>query len=320
MLAVAGLACAAMGAYVAIGQFAAPPRAPEAMTAAAVPASMPPAATSAVPHLAASREITGSGYVIAPQQTAVFARGEGRVTALLVQAGDVVAAGQPLIVLSDSATDFALEQAQLARRAAELALAARRIERTQAETSLARITALAAGQVASRQQLEEAQTARDLAANAQLQAQQGQQEADLAVRIAEEQQADLTIRAPIAGTVTRLDTRLGDSVLARADSLREGQSLATITDTAHLVIEADVAETSIALLQAGLPGEAILDAFPAIPFPIEIQRIAPVIAPEKGTVTLRLTLTDPPPGIRPAMAARIRITTRHNTKEGGFDQ
>ncbi|KOC72548.1 RND transporter MFP subunit, partial [Shinella sp. GWS1] len=67
-------------------------------------------------------------------------------------------------------------------------------------------------------------------------------------------------------------------------------------------------DTTIAALRPGLRGEAVLDGFPDHPFPVTVLRLAPVASAEKGTLTLRLTLAGPPEGIRPNMAARIRIT------------
>ena len=115
------------------------------------------------------------------------------------------------------------------------------------------------------------------------------------------------MRAPISGTVTRLDAHVGDTVLSREDSVRENESLLVITDTSSLVIDADVAEANMALMRPGLSGEAVLDGFPDQPFAVAVSKIAPVMSREKGTVTLRLTLSSPPSGVRPAMAARIRL-------------
>ena len=145
------------------------------------------------------------------------------------------------------------------------------------------------------------------AANALEQARHACDSADLLIRIAEEHVAELTIRAPIAGVVSRMDAHLGEMVLSRADSVRESQSLFAITDMDSLAIDADVAEAAVAPLKPGLRGEATLDAFPDRPFPIAVLRLAPVATAEKGAVTLRLSLDHPPAGIRPKMAARIRI-------------
>ncbi|MCF6110731.1 efflux RND transporter periplasmic adaptor subunit [Mesorhizobium muleiense] len=254
-----------------------------------------------------AREITGSGTVIAPRATMVFSKYEGRITNIAIELGDFVDAGQALVILDDAGARFALERARAAKVAADLLLTARTIDLDQARSALGRTATLAARDAASKQQLEEARRAAERVENAVAQARQELATAELAIRIAEEPVRELTVRAPFAGTVARLDAHIGDTVLARVDSVRESQSLLTIADTTNMVIDADVAETSIASLRLGLHGEAVLDGFPDQPFAVEILRLAPIASIEKGTITLRLSLSDPPEGIRPNMAARIRI-------------
>jgi RND family efflux transporter MFP subunit len=285
----------------------------ETMAAAlSKPAAVPEKAVQAEQSTISSptsaiREITGSGFVVAPRMTAIFSKYEGRIREIAVETGDTVQAGQILVMLDDAGARFALEQARAAKVAADLVLAARTIDLTQSRASLARIETLSAKDAASRQQLEEARTASERASNAVAQAVQDAARAELSVRIAQEPVTELTVRAPFAGTVTRLDAHVGDTVLARVDSVRESQSLLTITDTTNLMIDADVAETNIAALRPGLRGEAVLDGFPDRPFTVELQRLSPVASADKGTITLRMSLDLPPQGIRPNMAARIRI-------------
>jgi RND family efflux transporter MFP subunit len=258
--------------------------------------------------LPAAREVTGSGFVVAPRLTAVFAKYEGRITKIAVEPGDAVQAGQILVILDDAGARFALEQATIAKPQAELVLAAREIDLAHSRTLLGRAETLAARGATPKQALDDARTGMERASNAVAQARQAVDSARLAIRIAEERVAELTVRAPFAGTITRLDAHVGDMVLARLDSVLERQSLLTLTDTKSLVIDADVAETTIAALKPGLRGEAVLDGFPDRPFAVAVVRLAPVASAEKGTVSLRLSLADPPDGIRPNMAARIRIT------------
>ncbi|MER9408719.1 MULTISPECIES: efflux RND transporter periplasmic adaptor subunit [unclassified Mesorhizobium] len=264
-----------------------------------------------------AREINGSGYVIAPRTTTVFSKYEGRITSVAVQVGDLVEAGQVLVTLDDAGAQFALEQAEAAKVAADLSLAARNIDLDQARASLGRTESLAARDAASRQQLDEARWTLERAENTVAQARQELAAAELAIRIAEEPVRELTVRAPFAGTVTRVDAHVGDTMLARVDSVRESLSLLTITDRTKMVIDADVAESSMADLRPGLRGEAVLDGFPDSPFSVEVLRVAPVASMEKGTVTLRLSLTDPPAGMRPNMAARIRIQLTDTVSKTG---
>ncbi|NDK51088.1 efflux RND transporter periplasmic adaptor subunit [Rhizobium laguerreae] len=254
-----------------------------------------------------SREVTGSGYVVAPDIATVFSKYEGRIVAVEIEAGDRIVAGQVLVRLDDAGARFALQGAEIARQSAELALTAKTIELAQARSSLTRTERLAGRDTMSAQTLEEAKTAFDTAENAALQARQDVAKADLDIDRAREQVEALTVRAPISGTVTRLTAHVGDTVLSREDSVRENESLLAIADMTTMVIDADVAEANIALMRPGLRGEAVLDGFPDRPFAVEVSKIAPMISREKGTVTLRLSLSSPPPDVRPAMAARIRL-------------
>ncbi len=266
--------------------------------------------TSPKPPPMVTREITGSGYVVAPHAVSVFAKYEGRITSVDVDAGQRVEAGQVLVTLDDASTRFALERAQVEKVTASLVVEARQIELEQASASLQRSQTLAAKQSVSRQAVEQASTAHNSAINALAQARQNLVKADIGIRIAEERVEGLVVKAPIAGTITALDANVGDMVLARLDSVLDNKKLLEITDTTTLVIDADVAETNISALHPGLAGEAVLDGIADQPFAIEVLRIAPVTSLEKGTITLRLSLRDPPGGIRPNMAARIRIAQR----------
>ncbi|WP_234705319.1 efflux RND transporter periplasmic adaptor subunit [Sinorhizobium meliloti] len=253
------------------------------------------------------REVTGSGYVVAPQVVAVFSKYEGRITSIDVDVGQRVEAGQTIVTLEDESARLAVEQAKAEKVSAALVLEAKEIELEQVRLLFQRAETLAAKQQISTQDLEKAGTAHDTAINALAQARQNLVRSDILLQIAQERADALVVKAPIAGTITQLDAHVGDMVLARIDSVREHQKLLSITDTTTLVIDADVAETNIGGLRPGLPGEAVLDGIPDRPFAIEILKIAPVASLEKGTVTLRLALRDPPDGIRPNMAARIRI-------------
>lgn len=254
-------------------------------------------------------EITGSGFVVAPRIVTVFSKYEGEIASVGVSIGDRVEAGQVIVRIDDVSAGFSLEQAKADSDAAKLVLDGKILALKQADSSLQRNTVLSAKSAVSIQTVEEAQTARDAAVNAVDQARQSYARAQLGVKIAQEHVDALTVRAPISGTVTRLDAHVGGRVLARVDSIKENESLLTITDTKTLVIDADVAETNIGELSPGLRGEAVLDGFPDKPFATEILQLWPVASAEKGTIRLRLALLDPPDGTMPNMAVRIRIST-----------
>ncbi len=281
---------------------------------AAVPAPTTPATvaaqTGAAPApatLPVAPEVTGSGYVVAPQMVGVYARNSGRVVSLAVDLGDQVTAGQELARLDDQDMGFALESATIARATAALTEQARLIETEQAQSDFSRYEKLRSRGATPQRDLESAQTSLRSARNALARATQDLAKADLALRQARADVDELVIRAPFAGTVTALSVRVGDTVPEEADSVAQGQSMMVIADTADMVIDADVAENSISALKPGQTGEAVLDGFPDHPFPIVLDRISPIASSEKGTLSLRFRISDMPAGIRPNMAARIRV-------------
>ncbi|MGB5870873.1 MAG: efflux RND transporter periplasmic adaptor subunit [Albidovulum sp.] len=287
---------------------AAAPAQPDANVAPS--AAHNPAQVVAVPSNGVEfAEIAASGYVTAPQSTALFAKYGGTIKTITVAVGDRVEAGQLLAVLEDTTARFALEQAQADLVSAQIALEAVEIAFAQAQVRRERTLALAARKVATGLEVDEANSTFLTAQNAVAQARQNISLAQLAIRIAREPVAALSVRAPISGTVTELNVSVGDRAFGHADSRDDSQSLLTITNTDMLFIDADIGEANIAILRPGYRGEAVLDGFPDAPFAVELIRIAPVVSAAKGTVTARLALDGPPIGIRPNMAARIRITS-----------
>ena len=258
------------------------------------------------PLAASPAQVTGSGYVIAPDKVTLFAQYAGRITAVLVKPGDTVNAGQALVTLDDLELRLAVRQAKASRKAAILALEAARIASSDKDSTFKRAIGLNERGFVSNTDLQQARVAALEATNRVEQARVAADKSALDLQDAEAKLANLTIRAPISGTVLQVAAKKGDRVPDFADALRSG-GLATIARFDQLVIDADVAEKAVGGLASGQVGEATLDAFADQPFDVAIQRIAPEVNSAKGTVSLRLVPKDPPAGIRPGMAARIRI-------------
>nr|WP_321442533.1 efflux RND transporter periplasmic adaptor subunit [uncultured Cohaesibacter sp.] len=286
---------------------AAPDKTPLAQT---TPLSRPEGKANTLqpsPPAAVPAQVTGSGYVIAPDKVTLFAQYAGRITAVLVKPGDTVTHGQALITLNDLELRLAVQQAKASRKAAILALEAARIASSDKKATFKRAIGLNERGFVSDTDLQKARVAALEAANRMEQARIAADKSALDLQDAEAKLANLTIRAPISGTVLQVTAKKGDRVPDFADALHSG-GLVTIARFDQLVIDADVAEKAVGSLASGQLGEATLDAFADQPFAVAIQRIAPEVNSAKGTVSLRLVPKVPPAGIRPGMAARIRIT------------
>lgn len=154
----------------------------------------------------------------------------GTVTAVLVQEGDVVAAGQPLVRID--ARDLAAKSAQVTASIAE-AEAVQRDARTQA----ARMRALYADSAATRAQLDAAET--------------GLARAEAGVRAAHAAAGEVdalasyaTVRSPFAGVVTR---RFVDPGAFAAP----GAPLVSVEDASRLRIGASAAPDAVRGLRRG---------------------------------------------------------------------
>lgn len=260
-------------------------------------------------------EVTGSGYVVAPSTTTLYAQRTDRITAVHVREGDTVTKGQPLVEIEGTGQRFALERARMALTALELDVRARQIDLDQAQASYDRARQLADKGAVTRTVADDAGIALDkvrvdLERTKQLLAQGG-----LDLRVAEDAVDQLIVRAPFAGTVADLSAKPGNTIFELGAADLGDSRLMTIIDTADLVIDADFAERTLSTFQHPVMAEAVLDAFPDQPFVIKLERIAAVASSQKGTIAVRFRVVKPPAGTRPNMAVRIRVTEAEPTPD-----
>jgi RND family efflux transporter MFP subunit len=264
---------------------------------------------SAQPVLAppVAAEITGSGYVVAPTTSTLYAQHTDRIIAVHVQVGETVRKGQSLVDLEGTNERFALERARMAQAALLLDVQARRIDLDQAQAEQDRAQQLADKGAVAKTNADDARVALDKARVDLDRAEQLLAQNGLDMRVAQDAVDRLTVRAPSAGTVSDLSARVGNTVFELGASDVGDSQLLTIIDTGDLVIDADFAERNLSTLQHPVTAEAVLDAFPDQPFEIELERIATIASSQKGTIAVRFRIVNPPDGTRPNMAVRIRV-------------
>lgn len=197
--------------------------------------------------------VYATGFVEAQQPVSVQSRITAPVERVLVNEGDRVVRGQPLVMLADDEQQALLTQAAAQRRAAEL------IEgRT--------VTLFRQGWVTK--------AARDQAvANADA--------ARAAVATANARADQLVVRAQIDGVVTKRDIEPGE--LASPTRV-----LATLGDPARTRVTATVDERDIGRLRPGLPALMSSDAWPGRIFPARVAEITPGGDPAQRAFRVRL--------------------------------
>jgi RND family efflux transporter MFP subunit len=111
------------------------------------------------------------------------------------------------------------------------------------------------------------------------------------------------VRAPFAGTVGLVDTRVGELVAP-------GQPLVTLGDLSTLRVETtDLDEIDVARVDVGQQVDVTFDALPEEVFAGEVRRISPMAASGSGGVNYAvvIALGDIDPAVRWGMTAFVDI-------------
>ena len=290
---VALIALAAAGLWFALGRHAAL----QVHTFMAQPATSG-GATSSV--------LDATGYVTARRQATVSAQITGTLTAVLIEEGEHVEAGQVLGRLDDTAQRASLAQAQAQWHTAEAVLLQSQAQLAQSERDLRRAEDLVKRNLVSQQALEQARTLVDTQ-SAQLQAQHKQVDLTAAnVRSARVQLGYCTVRAPFAGVVIAKSAQVGEIVSpfsAGGGFTRTG--IGTIVDMDSLEIEVDVNEAYINRVQPGQPVTSVLNAYPEWEIPSHVIAIIPTADRAKATVKVRIGPDVKDGRIVPDMGVRV---------------
>jgi RND family efflux transporter MFP subunit len=250
--------------------------------------------------------LNASGYVTPRRKATVAAKVTGRVAEVMVDEGMQVEKGQVLARLDDSDVRARYDASRADRDVARASLADLRVNLANAERNLKRVHGLASDQVASRQQLDDAETAVDSLKARLAVAEQQLAAADAQLAVAAQDLDNYTIRAPFAGTAVSKDAQPGEMVSpvsAGGGFTRTG--ISTIVDMSSLEIEVDVNESFIARVRPGQRVEATLDAYPDWRIPAHVRTVIPTADRQKATVKVRITFEKLDPRILPDMGVKV---------------
>lgn len=205
--------------------------------------------------------------ILSPEQS-------GRISEILFNEGEKVAAGTPLFKL-----DSAIYQATLQQVKARVRLS--QLEYERAESLL--------------QKRVGSQTQRDTTL-AQLEADQ----AELA--LAQTRLDKMTVRAPFSGTIGLRQVSPGDFV-------NVGQPLVELADTESLKVQFSVPERHLSMLRTGQTIHLSVDALDGQQLEGEVYAIAPSANPDSHNISLRARVPNTSGILKPGLFVRIVIPT-----------
>jgi HlyD family secretion protein len=280
------------------------------------------------------RTLQFSGRVATRSRVELGSTLTGRVERVPVQEGEAVHAGQRLLELDDREWRAALAQAEAAERQAGARLAGLRrggrdgadagvaqaeAQRAAAEAELQRTRDLVAQRFLSPARLDEAERAAAVA-RAQLDAARAQREAldaggsDIAqaeAQLALARAASDAARARLAqaAVTAPADARVLRRSAEPGQIVQPGHALLTLALEGPLELLAQVDERFLEELAVGQTAVVRADAFPAQRFEAVLQRIAPLVDAQRGSIELRFGVPQPPDVLREDMTLSLEVTT-----------
>jgi RND family efflux transporter MFP subunit len=265
--------------------------------------------------------LQATGYITARRQATVSAQITGTLTAVLIEEGDHVSAGQVLARLDDSGYKAQLEAARAQADSAHAQVAQIRTQLAQGSHDAARLESLAARGLVSKQSAEQARTQVD-SLRAQLNAQQQQAKAaDAQAAVAQVNFDYCVVRAPFSGVVTTKDAQVGEIISplsAGGGFTRTG--VGTIVDMDSLEIDVDVNEAYIGRIKPDMPADAVLDAYPDWKIPAHVVAIVPTADRGKATIKVRVALEKKDARVVPDMGARVSFLEEKPKASAGVPQ
>lgn len=236
-------------------------------------------AADAVPveAVAASRRAVAASYTgtaaLEPRgESQVVAKTSGVALAVLVEEGQQVRAGQPLVRLDPDRARLAVAQSEAQLR--------------KLENNYQRAQKLVGQQMVSAADVD--QIKYDLE-NVRAQ-----------YRLATLELSYTTVIAPISGVVASRSIKTGNFVQINTPIFR-------IVDNSRLEATLNVPERELATLRPGQPVTLIADALPGKTFPGTVDRISPVVDAGSGTFRVVSGFGEDAEGLQPGMFGRIRI-------------
>lgn len=241
-----------------------------------------------------------TGVVRASGQVTIYPQASGPVTAVYVQNGDPVKAGDRLVRVQSDLSASQLEQARASVSVAEADADRMRATLAELESVLARTEALAQEKLASAEMVE-TERARLRAMRAGLaQAEARVQQAKAAVNERAQAVGQSIVRAPIDGRVGLRSVEVGMMV-------DPSTPLFTIGDFAKMRVDVDVPQELLARVQPGKPVEIAVGDAAALPVLATISRVSPFLRRGSFSASAEIDVDDPDGRLVPGMFVALDV-------------
>jgi len=259
--------------------------------------------------------VTASGTIDAKEAVNISATVLGKITRLDVAEGDTVTQGQFMLEIDPTEYASTVRSYEAAVRTSQADLRLSEAQADKATLDLERARALFQQGLHSQEQLTIAETA-ERVQRATVEASRSRLNQQVAgLDQSRHNLSRCTITAPMAGLVTRLNVKEGESAIMGTIN-NPGTVLAVISDLGLLEARVQVDETEVVKVAVGQLAKIEIDAFPDTSFVGHVTEIgnSPILT-GAGTgqqavdFEVKIALDNRVPDVRPGLTAKAEITT-----------
>lgn len=252
--------------------------------------------------------ILASGNLVFRQEVQLSSEVIGKVSEVLVKEGDKIERGQVLLRLDPTTYRAEVAQQDASRRSAAIAIERAQLNLANQKRTLARNASLADARFIGASAYEDARHKADLAAVELRASREALQQAEAMLSLSKERLAKTEVRAPISGTATSVQIKVGETAVASATGIA-GSSLMTIADVSGIIAEVSVDEADIAGVATGQAARVYPSAFADKPIAGKVDSVSltPKVSTQGRNYIVKVRLEDSPLSLRTGMTARVEI-------------
>ena len=208
--------------------------------------------------------ILASGHLLYEEQVLLSPEVIGKVSTMFVKEGQKVAKGDLLMHLDDQTYRAEVAQQEAAVRQQRIAIEQQQLNLANQENQYKRKVELHKMKMIADSAIDDARYAVELAKIDLRNSRSRLEQVDAIVKQANERLAKTNIRAPISGTITALNIKVGETAVASQVSIA-GSSLMTIANTDTMITEVNVDEADIGKVAIGQEVAIHTAAYPEVP-------------------------------------------------------
>jgi HlyD family secretion protein len=257
--------------------------------------------------------VLASGKLVHEEEVKLSTEEIGRVTAIYVDEGQQVKRGELVLQIDDQRLRAAVDQQEASVRMQEIAIQRQQLQVDNLRTQWERMQGLHERNLIDEDSFTTSSNNLQIAEVDLMSSRESLQQARANLDQQLDRLSKTQVFAPIDGTVTTLDIKVGETAIASSTNI-PGSSLMTIANPASIHTEVNVDEADIANVEIGQKARVFAIAYPDQPVEGIVESIAVSAKVAEGqqgqSFAIKIRLLDPEKiTLRPGMTCRAEIFT-----------